>query len=247
MKARGCLVALAVVLAVVGAVAAVFGPGALRRARSVYAPISRMKAEQREFEAWTRQQAWREPAVPTLGAEKLDAFLALRRDLHALEGKGVELRRRGPADGERARIRDVPAMVEGVGGLVGERFAAFRKHDIVPSEYDYLEHLVYVTWLGGISAGGDDPAARERAAHEIDQAASREGAGAVRARLQKVAAEMRQRVPTAPKGIPDEVHRLLLLRVTEIESQPTGHVATRVPRARVEPGPPTSPTSATSP
>ena len=89
MKARGCLVALAVVLAVVGAVAAVFGPGALRRARSVYAPISRMKAEQREFEAWTRQQAWREPAVPTLGAEKLDAFLALRRDLRRLEEKAT--------------------------------------------------------------------------------------------------------------------------------------------------------------
>jgi hypothetical protein len=243
MKARGCLVAVAVVLAVMGAVAAVFGPGALRRARSVYAPISRMKAEQRDFEAWTRQQAWREPAVPTLGAEKLDAFLALRRDLQALEGKGVELRRRGPADGERARIRDVPALVEGVGSLVGERFAAFRKHDIVPSEYDYLEHLVYVTWLGGISAGGDDPAARERAAHEIDQAAAREG-GAVRARLQQVAAALRGRLPGSPAGIPEDVHQLLLGRVTEIESQPTGHVAARVPRMRPAaetPAPATSP------
>ena len=75
-----------------------------------------------------------------------------------------------------------------MGGLVGERFAAFRKHDIAPAEYDYLENLVYVTWLGGIAAEGDDPAARERAAHEIDQAAARESAGAVRTRLQQVAA-----------------------------------------------------------
>jgi hypothetical protein len=59
---RGCLIAIAIVLAVVGAVVAAFGPGALRRARTMYAPISRMKAEQTEFEAWARQKAWSEQA-----------------------------------------------------------------------------------------------------------------------------------------------------------------------------------------
>ena len=242
MKARGCLIAFAVVLAVVAAVAAAFGPGALRRARTVYAPISRMKAEQTEFEAWTRRKAWSEPAVPVLGAEKLDAFLALRRELRRLETKGNEMRRRGPADGERARLKDMPALMEGMGGLLGERFAAFRKHDIVPAEYDHLEHLVYVAWLGGIATEGDDPAARERAALEIDQAAAREG-GAVRARLQQVAAALRGRVPGPPAGIPEDVHRLLLSRVTEIESQPTGHVAARVPRMRPAPETPVPTTS----
>ena len=150
---RGCLIAIAVVLALVGAVVAAFGPGALRRARSMYAPISRMKSEQTEFEAWARQKGWHEPAVPTLTADKLDAFLALRRDLRRLEGKGDELRRRGPTRGERARLRDVPTLMQGVGGLLEERFAAFRKHDIVPAEYDSLERLVYVTWLGGMGRG----------------------------------------------------------------------------------------------
>src|SRR6185503_8632346 len=240
---RGCLIAIAVVLAVVGAVVAAFGPGALRRARSMYAPISRMKAEQTGFEDWARQKAWKEPAAPALSTEKLDAFLALRRDLRRLEGKGDELRRRGPARGERARLRDVPTLMEGVGGLMGERFAAFRKHDIAPAEYDYLDNLVYTTWLGGIAAEGDDPAARERAAREIDQAAGRESAGAVRTRLQQVASGLRSRTPAAPKGIPEEVHRLLLLRVTEIESQPTGHVAARLPRMRAEPEKPAPTTS----
>ena len=242
MKPRGCLIAIGVVLALVGAVAAVFGPGALRRARSMYAPISRMKAEQTEFEAWTRGKAWREPVAPALGPEKLDAFLALRRDLRRLETKGDEMRRRGPASGEKARLRDMPAMMEGVGGLLGERFAAFRRHDIVPAEYDYLEHLVYVTWLGSIATEGDDPAARERAAHEIDQVAGREG-GAVRARLQQVAADLRRHVPRAPAGIPEDVHRLLLSRVAEIEAQPAGHVATRVPRMRPAPETPAPTTS----
>src|SRR5882724_4518727 len=128
MKARGCLIAIGVVLAVVGAVVALFGPGTLRRARGMYAPISRMKADQREFEGWVRQRAWTEPATPVLSPEKLDAF----RDLRALEEKGTEMQRRRPADGKRVRFEDMPAIVEGVGGLLGERFAAFRKHDIVP-------------------------------------------------------------------------------------------------------------------
>ena len=150
---------------------------------------------------------------------------------------------RGPAEGERARIKDMPALVEGVGGLMSDRFAAFRKHDIAPAEYAYLEHLVYVTWLGGLATGGDDPAARERAAREIDQAAARESAGAVRARLQQVAAAVRNRVPAAPEGIPEEVHRLLLRRVTEIEAQPAGHVAARLPRTREDPAAPSPTTS----
>ena len=240
---RGCLIAIAVVLAVGGAVAAAFGPGALRRARTRYAPISRMKADQADFEAWTRQKAWAEPATAAVTAEKLDAFLALRRDLRRLEGKSDDLRRRGPARGERARLRDVPTLMEGVGGLMSERFAAFRKHDIAPAEYEYLENLVYSTWLGGIAAEGDDPAARERAAHEIDQTAARESAPAVRARLQQVAAGLRSRTPAAPQGISEDLHRLLLSRVDEIQAQPTGHVATRLPRPRPAPETPAATTS----
>ena len=55
---------------------------------------------------------------------------------------------------------------------------------------------------------------------------------------------MRGHVPAAPKGMPEDVHRLLLTRITEIESQPIGHVATRLPRLRdtaETPAPTTSP------
>lgn len=240
---RGCLIAVGVVLALAGAVGAVFGPGLLRRARSVYTPISRMKDEQRDFEAWARERAWREPAAPALAEDRLAAFLALRKDLHRLDEKGSDMRRRAPAPGERTRLEDVPAIVEGVGGLVTERFAAFRRHGITPAEYEYIEHLVYGTWLPGLAAAGDDPAARERAAHEVEQAAAKETA-AVKARLLQVAADLRRREPPAPSGIPPDLHRLLLRRASEIEAQPSGRVPARVSRAaraRSRPEPASSP------
>jgi hypothetical protein len=230
MRARGCLIGAAVVLAVLGAVAAVLGPGLLRRARGVYAPISRMKGEQRDFEAWTRQRSWREPATPELGPDKLESFLALRRELRVLDGKAMGMGRRGP-EGERARLEDVPTIVEGVGDLVAERLGAFRKHDITPAEYDYLERVVYGTWLRALTDGGDDPAARDRAAREVEAAAGKES-GAVQARLRQVAADIRARLPPAPAGIPPEVHRVLLAHAAEIEAQPATRISARVPRVR---------------
>jgi hypothetical protein len=235
-----------VVLALTGALAAIFGPSALQRARRVYAPISRMKDEQRDFEAWSRQRGWREPATPQVEAARLDAFLALRRELHSLDDKGADLRRRRPADGPRPRLEDVPAIVEGVGGLVAERLAAFRRHDMTPAEYGYLERLVYETWRRGLADAGDDPAARERAAHAIEEAAAGEGAGPVRARLLQVAAGLRRQVPPAPAGVPDDVHRLLLTRATEIESQPE-RVPARVTRPREDRSPPEAGSSPSSP
>ncbi|PYQ54242.1 MAG: hypothetical protein DMF78_06730 [Acidobacteria bacterium] len=231
MRARGCLVAVAVVLALVGVVAAVFGPGALRRARQVYAPISRMKDEQRDFEAWVRQQNWHAPATPALSAEKLDAFLALRRELRGLDQRAESFR--GPAsERRRARFEDMPAIMEGVGGLVSDRLQAFRRHNMVPAEYDSLDRLVYEKWLPTLLASRADPAARDRAAVEIEKAAGSETSPAVRARLRQVAASLRQSVPPPPEGIPPEVHQLLLTRAGEIESQPTGRIAARVARPR---------------
>src|SRR5438046_4636639 len=116
MRARSCLVPAAVLLAVLAAVAAAVGPGLLRQARSVYAPISRMKGEQREFETWAREHRWQEPKAPQVSPEKLASFLALRRELRGLDDQGVALRQRRPT-ASRNRIEEVPAMMEGVGGL----------------------------------------------------------------------------------------------------------------------------------
>jgi hypothetical protein len=215
----------------VGGLAGLFGPGLVRRGREIYAPISKMKSDQREFEAWTAGRRWREPATPALDAATLDSFLALRRDLLDLDDRASGLRRQNPR-GAGPRLRNVPAMMEGVGSLVGDRLAAFRRHDLTPAQYEYVERLVYATWLPSLAAAGDDPPARARAAQELDLAAAHETSEAVRARLRQVAEGLRNRVPAAPAGIPEDVHRLLLSRAAAIEGQPTTRVPTRVPRAR---------------
>jgi hypothetical protein len=244
MRARGCLIATAVLLALTGAVAAVLGPRALRKARRAYAPIQRMRVEKGDFDTWMRQREWKEPPAPTLTATQLDRFLALRRDLRRLDERQDRMRSPTPG-GNRTRLQDVPAIMEGMGGLMAERYAAFRRHDVTPAEYDYVERLVYGTWLPGLAGGGSDPAARERAAAEIEKASRREPAP-IKARLREIAAEMRARVPPAPEGIPEQVHQLLLSRAATIGSQPAGRVSSRVPRARERRRPAGSPSPPTA-
>jgi hypothetical protein len=230
VRARGCLVGLGVVLAIAAAVTAVVGPGLLQRARIAYAPISRIKGEQREFESWARERQWHEPATPELDAATLERFLALRRDLRRLDDKGASVRRR--PGGERPRFGDVPAIVETGAGLAGERLAAFRARDVTPDQYDYLERLVYTDWLRPLLDAGNDPAMRDRAAAAVEQAAAREAPGAVERRLRQVAAGLREQALPAPPSVPEDVHRLLLAHAAEIEAQPVGRIPPRVPRAR---------------
>lgn len=227
MRARGCLVAVAVALAVAGGIAALLGPGALRQARGIFAPIARMKDAQRDFEAWTRPRGWHEPSPVVLRPEALDAFLALRRELHDLDDRSAAGRRAAPRRPFDA-FENAPAMLEGVEGLLAARLAAFRKHDMTPAEYDFTDRLVYVTWLPALSSPGNDPGARERAAHEIEDAAAHETSDPVRSRLRQVAASLRARIPPPPDGVPEDVHRLLLSRAADIEAQPAGRIPSRV-------------------
>ena len=225
---------MAVVLALVGALAALFGPGLVRVARGISTPILHTRAEQREFEAWVGQQSWHEPTTPELSEARLAEFLALRKDLRGLEERAASLRPQGPDPGprRRGRLEDVPGIVGRVNDVITDRFAAFRKHGITPPEYTYIERLVYGTWLPALAASGDDPASRDRAAREVEDAAEKEGAGAVRARLRQVASSLRSKVPDTPEGVPPEVHRLLLAHAGEIEAQPRTRVAAGVPRLR---------------
>jgi hypothetical protein len=218
VKTRGCAIGIAMVLALLGGALALVGPGLWRDARRLYAPISRIKTQQDAFESWVRQRRWRRPETPSVTPAQLEAFLAVRKELRAKDAAIQDVRRRLP-EGEKPRLRDLPDLVSGVGGLVLERLEALRRHDLTPNEYSYVEEIVYGRWLAPLQAHGLDPAAREQAAAEIEGAAHGEADEAVRHRLEAVARALRAKTPPAPAGIPEGLHRLLLSRAMEIEEE----------------------------
>jgi hypothetical protein len=230
MRHKGCLIAFAAAVALVAVAAVLVGPAIFREGRRAIAPVRQMRTAQADFEAWERAHPWKEPAVPALAETRLATFLALRKEVLRLD----EAMLRGPdekfPDGRRPSIRDVPELLEGVGGLVAQRTAAFQRAGMAPAEYAYIEKLVYRVWLAGLKAKGLDPAARERAAKEIDDAANRERDRAVAAGLRHVAADLRTRLVPAPEGVPEGIHALLSASAGEIETLAGSHLPP--PRAR---------------
>jgi hypothetical protein len=215
-RARGCLIAAAVALALVTTVVGVVGPGLFRTAREVYAPVQKMRSAQQDFEAWSKQQEWHEPATPSVSEGQLDRFLALRKELQHLEEDAPRPRReRGEP---RPRFQDMPKIVSGVSGFVSARLEAFKRVGMTNAEYRYLDHLVYGRWLEALRGAGQDPAVLEQVEQEILNAARDEADAATAKHLRAAAQKVKQRKPGPPAGVPENVHALLLSKVNEIEA-----------------------------
>lgn len=217
MKAKGCLIAVALGLGLMALLLALAGPTLVREGGRIYRPIAQMQGAQKDFESWSREHDFKAPAGVTLSAEQLDRFLALRRRLEAVDEKNplpVENMRRN----ERPNLSQIQGLLEGMGGAVSGRMDAYREVGMPPSEYRYIERVVYRSWLRPLRAKGLDPAAVSRAATELTTLAAAEKDAAVAARLKHLARVLlEQRVP-APDGFPADVHALLLARATEIDA-----------------------------
>jgi hypothetical protein len=220
---------LGVLFAAAMTAAALFGPRLVREGRRLYEPISRVKRTQDDFDRWKRENAWKEPAQAALSAERLEVFLNLRRVLQKLDAEmqdaAAGLRRR-----REPELLEVPELVQGMTSSVAEQMNAYVNAGMTPGEYDYVERLVYRRWLAPLRERGEDPAARSRAAQEIEAAARAERDSHVASRLREVARGVRERQLAAPDGVPEDVHRLLLSSAQQIQSMadPSGASLARV-------------------
>lgn len=217
MKARGCLIVLAVCLGLVVLGLALVGPTLVREGGRIYEPIAKMHGEQAQFEAWSREKAFKAPAAPSLSAEQLERFLDLRRRLAVVDEENplpVENMRQN----ETPKLSEIQGLLEGVGGAVTGRMAAYRELDMTPEEYRYIENMIYRLWLRPLRAKGLDPAAVSRVAKELNDLAAAEKDAAVSTRLRQLARTMASRRVSSPEGFNPEIHALLMQRATEIDA-----------------------------
>lgn len=217
VKAKGCLIALAVGAGLMALLLALVGPTLVREGGRIYRPIAQMQGAQKDFEAWSREHPFKEPASVSVSAEQLDRFLALRRRVDAIDAKNPFPAGTMKRD-ERPSLSEIESLLQGVGGSVSGQMDAFREAGMTPDEYHYIERVAYRLWLRPLRAKGLDPAAVSRAAKELTALAAAEKDVAVASRLKRLAKSLsEQRVP-APEGIPQEVHAILLARAIEIDA-----------------------------
>lgn len=217
MKARGCLIVLAVGLALMALALALVGPTLVREGGKFYEPIAKMQGAQKAFEDWEREQAFKTPPATELSSAQLDRFLDLRRRLAAVDEQNP-LPGEGMRRNERPSVAEIQGLIEGVGGAVTGRMDAYREAGMTPDEYRYIERVVFRLWLRPLRAKGLDPAAVSRVAKELSDLAAAEKDAAVASRLRQLARTIAARRVPVPSDFPAEIHSLLLEHATDIDA-----------------------------
>jgi len=145
-----------VIWTVVGAVAAVlvvlgliYGPGLYREGRALVDPIVELSKSDDRLAELDASIPFTAPADGTISEDRLEVFLAVRRELlpHYLEWQRLEKRldRTGSEDWDTAK--EVLGLVREVAGA---QVAALRNHGMSRAEFNWIEDLVYTTWFDAV-------------------------------------------------------------------------------------------------
>ena len=213
--AVGC----AVVVALASVGLALLAPGLVREAARVVGPIREVQRTQAALDHMVDEIGWKRPQREALTAAELDRFFAVRERMEAVRRSAEPSLDRLPRKHVRSleELKQVPDIIRGVTGVVGEEMDAFVAARMPPAEYHWIERLVYQRWRGALKQAGRYPAAARAAAAELTAAAAHEKDARVRARLEALAAELKARTPDPPDGFDPQTHALLLARIDDVE------------------------------
>jgi hypothetical protein len=207
-------------LALVGVAVALVAPTVAREFRRFSAPIERVKSKQKALDEMTAKEAWKRPEKDALSPDDLDRFFAVRQRIDAVRRERQpqleKLPRRGQVRGIEG-LKQAPGVIEGVTGAMTAEMDVFLEGKMSPSEYHWIERLVYQRWRGALRRTRTYPTALAEAAAEVEAASQRESDPRVRQRLRAVAEELRRRMPAPPEGFDPQIHALLLSRIDAIE------------------------------
>jgi hypothetical protein len=207
------------VVAVASVGLALVAPTLVREASQVIGPIQKMKRTQTALDDMVDEVGWKRPEPDALSSEQLDRFFAVRQRVEAARlyvGPSLDnLPRKNVHSLEE--LREVPGIIRSVSDVVGAEMDALVAARMPPAEYHWIERLVYERWRGSLRKTLSYPVAVRAAAAEIASAAAREPDARVRARLERLGAEMKARVPAPPEGVGPPIHELLLSRIEDVE------------------------------
>ena len=207
------------VVAVASVGLALVAPTLVREASRVVGPIQKVKRTQAALDDMVDEIGWKRPETDALSPDELDRFFAVRERVEAARQSAGPSLDNLPRKKVRSleELKQVPDIIRDVTGVVGAEMDAFVAVRMPPAEYHWIERLVYERWRGALKKAGSYPVAVRAAAAEITTAAARERDARVRARLERLASEMKGRAPAPPEGFDPGIHELLLSRIQDVE------------------------------
>jgi hypothetical protein len=214
------------VVAIVAALGAVYGPKLVREGKALVGPIVEIAQSEERLAELNTELPFAVPEDGALDPGRFDVFLDIRRDLlpHYLEWQHFErkLERSGQEDWDTAM--EVLGVVQTIMSI---QIDTLRNHGMSPAEFIWIEDLVYIDWSthaeDAVKSSASQDAVREATRDTLDaiDAAERDqgASGAsrrVRAHLERRLAELGSSNAPVVDGIPADTSQLFWEHRTEL-------------------------------
>ena len=159
-----------VVLGVVGVAllvaALVFGPGLYEKGRQVVAPIVKMSRIENRMEELDREVSFQPPDDGKLDEERLETFLEVRMQVLPHLREWVDMVEDIEERGDES-FDDAAVVLTETQDLLELQHRALVEHGMSPSEFKWLDQLVYGRWWDGLRRAGQRSVDARAALHEV--------------------------------------------------------------------------------
>jgi hypothetical protein len=162
---------IALVVAILAVLGAVYGPTMIREGRALVGPIVDIAQSEERLAELNTEMSFEEPSDGAVPADRLAVFIEIRRDLlpRYKEWQDIEreLEKSGQEDWESAI-----EVLSAIQSVMGVQIETLRKHGMSPAEFVWIEDLVYRTWADeaedAVSTSAEQDAVRETTVADLE-------------------------------------------------------------------------------
>lgn len=151
---------IALVVAILAVLGAVYGPTMIRQGRALVGPIVDIAQSEERLAELNTEMPFEEPSDGAVPADRLAVFIEIRRNLlpqyKQWQDIERELERNGEEDWESA-----VEVLTAIQSVMGVQIETLRNHGMSPAEFVWIEDLVYRTWADGAEDAVSTSAANE--------------------------------------------------------------------------------------
>lgn len=141
---------IATVIAVLGILGLVYGPGMYQQGKALVGPIVDIAQSEERLTAMNSELPFDEPSDGTIREDRFTVFLDIRRDLlpRYLEWQAIErqLEQGEPEDWETGM-----EVLKAIQGVMMMQIETLRNHGMSPAEFIWIEDSTYVSWAENVA------------------------------------------------------------------------------------------------
>lgn len=219
---------IALVVAILAILGAVYGPTMIREGRALVGPIVDIAQSEDRLAELNTEMPFEEPTDGAVSADRFAVFIEIRRDLlpQYKQWQAIERELEGNGEEDWESAKEVLTAIQSV---MGVQIETLRNRGMSPAEFVWIEDLVYRTWADeaddAVSTSAANEAVRETTEADLETLAELERRYGRSKSMTEFAAHLDRRLssienpePPVVEGVSAETSALLWAHREELKA-----------------------------